>query len=386
MRKETKVGIITKYSPPLKTVHDIVANLKQTFPVLLVEIRAEELRTKKSVGLSKVDLPSGIPTYHMWDGSSVDRLLANVPAFKHKNFEQAILKHNISVLHAQFAALGYDALNLKKKFNLPLIVHCRGEDVFRDVPKDRGKTQRLRSLFRNSDLLLTVSEHMRQHLINLGCPEEKVLTHYQGIDLSLFKPNGDKNIDKDDEIRVVMCGRFTEKKGFEDGIKAFALCARKRKNVKLQIIGDGPLKKRIGQEISSLRINEKVELLGQQSPQQVAQILSEGHIFMMAYITPKDKDTEGVPNVLKEASSSGLPVISTYHGGIPEVVISGETGFLLKETDINGISERLKHLIENPEMRKRFGENGRRLIEVKFDLSKQIEKLEEIYLSLRNGQ
>ena len=100
---------------------------------------------------------------------------------------------------------------------------------------------------------------------------------------------------------------------------------------------------------------------------------------MMPYVTAKSGDSEGLPNVLKEAMATGLPIISTKHTGVPEIVKDGQTGFLVNEKDVAAISSKLNYLIENPDLWAPFGINGRKIIEDKFEIVKQTQKLEEIY-------
>ena len=107
--------------------------------------------------------------------------------------------------------------------------------------------------------------------------------------------------------------------------------------------------------------------------------MKNSHIFILPSITSANGDKEGIPNVLKEAQATGMPVISTYHAGIPELVLNGRSGYLVKERDTNGLSERLIHLIENPDLWFEFGKIGRKHVEEQFNLHKQIMKLEKIY-------
>ena len=110
--------------------------------------------------------------------------------------------------------------------------------------------------------------------------------------------------------------------------------------------------------------------------------MEESHIFLLPSVTAINGDKEGIPNVLQEAQSMGMPVISTHHAGIPELILDGKSGFLVKERDVYSLSQRLTQLIENPTLWSAFGKTGRKYIEKKFNLQKQVELLEKIYKEL----
>ena len=179
-----------------------------------------------------------------------------------------------------------------------------------------------------------------------------------------------------------MCGRLVEKKGFSYGIEAFAKCFKKHRNIRLQIIGDGPLKYTLKELIKNLELEDVILLLGNKSHDEVAEVLKKAEILMMPYATPKNGDSEGIPYIIKEAIATGLPVISTKHAGVPEAIEDGKTGFLVDEKDIDALTNKLNYLIENPDLWAKFGIRGRKVVENKFDITKLIQNLEEIYRSL----
>jgi glycosyltransferase involved in cell wall biosynthesis len=110
--------------------------------------------------------------------------------------------------------------------------------------------------------------------------------------------------------------------------------------------------------------------------------MQDADIFMMSYATAKNGDSEAAPLVLKEAQATGLPTISTRHAGVPEIVLDGQTGFLVEEKNVNGLAQKLNTLIENPQLRAKFGERGRKLIEERFNIKDQTRELEDIYKEL----
>lgn len=179
-----------------------------------------------------------------------------------------------------------------------------------------------------------------------------------------------------------MVGRLVEKKGFSYGIKVFAQCFNRHKNIRLRIIGSGPLKNELTKLIKKLGLELVISLEEGKSHSEVAKAMQEAHIFMMTYLTAKSGNSEGTPSVIKEAQAVGLPIISTLHAGVPEGVLEGETGFLSEEKDIEGLSQKLNKLIEDPQLRVKFGKRGRKWVEEKFDILHQARELENIYQQL----
>jgi colanic acid/amylovoran biosynthesis glycosyltransferase len=151
------------------------------------------------------------------------------------------------------------------------------------------------------------------------------------------------------------------------------------KNIEMTIIGEGPLKNRITRLINVLGLSKEISLPGFIPHKEVYNQMKKSHIFILPSITSSSGAKEGIPNVLMEAQATGLPVISTYHAGIPELVLDGESGYLVKEGDIPNLANNLINLIENPDLRMEFGKKGRKHVEKQFNLDKQVKKLEEIY-------
>jgi colanic acid/amylovoran biosynthesis glycosyltransferase len=187
---------------------------------------------------------------------------------------------------------------------------------------------------------------------------------------------------KNDKIKLLLVGRFVEKKGIKYAIDAFALTKKHHPNISFTIIGDGPLRYQIEQQIQSLGLTKDITLSGTQTHDEVLLQMKESHIFILPSVTAANGDKEGIPNVLKEALASGMSVLSTYHAGMPELVFDEQSGFLVKERDAYSLSSRLTQLIDNPELWSAFGKIGRKRVEEAFNLQIQIQKLEKMYKEL----
>ncbi|MEY8732736.1 glycosyltransferase [Peribacillus frigoritolerans] len=153
---------------------------------------------------------------------------------------------------------------------------------------------------------------------------------YGGIELDLF-PYSNRTLPTVGEIRVLSVGRLVDKKGFVTLIKAFKRIYTKYPNARLHIIGAGEDEKKIKFTIAEYNLKDVVILRGAMDSKRVSDELKEAHIFCLASQTAKNGDIEGIPNALKEAMASGLPVVSTRHAGIPELIEHQRTGYLAPE-------------------------------------------------------
>ena len=149
-----------------------------------------------------------------------------------------------------------------------------------------------------------------------------------------------------------------EKKGIEYSIRAFAQVAAKHPQARYDIVGDGPLHHDLAKLIAELGLADRIKLHGALAGESVRQLLSEADIFVLASVTAANGDCEGTPVSLLEAQACGVPVISTKHTGIPEIVLDGKTGFLVSERDVQGLAEKLELLISDPALRARIGRAG----------------------------
>ena len=295
---------------------------------------------------------------------------------------QAIEKYRVSLIHAHFGTRGYYGLPLARKSRLPYLVTFYGYDVSA-VPGKRGWRERYRILFDEATLFLTEGPHLKNCLIELGCPEEKVVVHHLGVDPEKI-PFKERKPEK--TIRILMAGGFVEKKGIHLGIRAFDKL--KERDTELWVVGwyrkDEPRHARgaslIFSAFKEAKKKDKIKFLGYLSYQEYMRVLEKCHILLAPSLTASDGDTEGgAPVVLLDAMASGMPVVSTLHADIPEVVVDGETGFLVPEKDVDALVEALERMVNNPSLWKKMGRKGRQRIEKEFNVNIQAERLERIY-------
>ncbi|MDR4506260.1 MAG: glycosyltransferase [Candidatus Scalindua sp.] len=239
-------------------------------------------------------------------------------------------------------------------------------------------------LFKQGDLFLPISERWKKELIRLGCNERKIIVHRMGIDTSKFEYL-DRKLNDDGKIQLLTIARLVEKKGVQYGIQAVAKVLKEYQNIEYTIVGDGHLKNDLENLIDELNINNKIKLVGRKRQEEIIELMKQTDIFLAPSVTAEDGDQEGIPVVLMEALSQGIPVISTRHSGIPELVEDGKSGFLVPERDVEGLSEKLEYLIKHQETWPQMGREGSACVEKYFDINKLNNQLVELYQQLLSG-
>ena len=288
-----------------------------------------------------------------------------------KNVRQLVSCLDADIVHVHFAARPADvALDILRKIGIPYIVTAHAYDIF--IHPD---VEGLRTKFRAAEKVITVSEYNKKYLLDLLGREfsEKIEVQYLGIDLEKFKYMERK---PKDSLTLLFIGRLTEKKGVLDAIEAFHLVVQKHPAVELRIIGEGPQREAALRRVEALKISDHVTFLGGLTQERVLEEMKQADLFFLPSATAPDGDREGLPVVILEAQAVGLPVVSTRHTGIPEAVIDGETGFLLEEHDTEGMARRIGKLIENSALRIQMGLSGRKVVETRHDLGREIDRLE----------
>ncbi|MDH6060974.1 glycosyltransferase [Chrysosporum bergii ANA360D] len=282
------------------------------------------------------------------------------------------------IIHCQFGILGLEGMILREigAIKGKLITTFRGYDISWFV--EQNGEHIYDSLFAKGDFFLANCEYFQKKAIKLGCDPQKLVVHGSGIDSSLF-PFKIRQAYADGKIRIATTGRLIEKKGIEYAILAVAKVANYYPNIEYNIIGDGLLKPKLQKLIDSLNITDKVRLLGWKTQPEIVEILEQSHIFIAPSVTGKDGNQDAPVNTLKEAMVMGLPVIATDHGGIPELVENGVSGFLVPERDYNAIASKLNYLIAHPEIWSTMGKAGCTYVESHYDLNRLNDRLVEIY-------
>lgn len=298
--------------------------------------------------------------------ASLDRLFSIEP----------LLIEKIDVIHCQYGTLGKIWAYVKDVIDVELVTSFRGYDLTKFVKENPPGI--LSELLHKGDVFLPVCRYFAEILQELGCPKERIRVHYSGIDVEKFSFQ-DRRMDGD-AIRIFTVARLVEKKGLEYSIRAVAQLSKRYPAVQYTIVGDGPLRPQLESLIHELRCEKHVYLVGPLPIEMVQELMQNTHIFILASVTSKSGDQEGMPVSIKEAMAMGVPVISTFHSGIPELVEDGVSGLLVPERDVEGLISKCEYFINHPERCAEMARAGRSFVEKNFKIVELNRKLEKTYL------
>jgi glycosyltransferase involved in cell wall biosynthesis len=224
-----------------------------------------------------------------------------------------------------------------------------------------------------ASFVATCTAYNQAHLHSLlsNGSREKIKCIYHGLDTRPYQPSTNGSQTKDVPV-ILAVGQLKEKKGFTYLLQACQSLKEKGYQFTCQIVGDGPLRDDLESQVRNLAIEDVAELCGALPHEKVINRYSQAAIFVLPAVTSSDGDRDGIPNVILEALAMQLPVVSTDHSGIPEVIVDGENGLLVKSKDVTALTTALTRLIEQPELRQYLGKNGRQTVLEKFDLPANI--------------
>jgi glycosyltransferase involved in cell wall biosynthesis len=275
-------------------------------------------------------------------------------------------RHGVSVVLAEFGPTAHRLLAACRAAHVPLVAHFHGYDasVTRLVDGHRGYAE----LLAGAAAVVAVSRDMEARLLSLGAPRERLHYNTYGVDTGLFaggEPGAAPPL-------FVAVGRFVEKKAPELTLLAFHALLRDVPQARLTMLGDGPLLGPCQRMAVALGLQDAVRFPGAQPPETVAASLRQARAFVQHSVTARDGDAEGTPVAVIEASSTGLPVVSTRHGGIPDVVTDGESGYLVDPGDAPAMAERMLRLAREPALASRLGASGRRRVQAGFTMERSL--------------
>jgi colanic acid/amylovoran biosynthesis glycosyltransferase len=224
--------------------------------------------------------------------------------------------------------------------------------------------------------MLPISEHWRRRLLELGCPPEKVRVFRMGVALDTFefRPRRAEGA----PVSLLSVGRLVEKKGFEFGLRAFAGALHAHPGLRYDIAGDGPLREPLERLARELGLAERVRFHGRLLRSEVEQLRRRANILLAPSVTDGEGDQEGIPVVIMEAMASGIPVISTRHSGIPELVVDGETGLLAPERDAPALVAALDRLLAESELSERLARAARERVAALHDQARLNDELAQL--------
>ena len=290
----------------------------------------------------------------------------------------------VQLIHIHFLWNAVWLFRLQTRLKVPVVVTAHGSDVNHAFSDPEYKEQ-IQAVFHKVDLIICVSEFIKQKLMDLGCEEKKLEVNYLGISEGRIAPNKEKDAE---QIKLICVAALREEKGHLYLLEAVKQAKNRFQDIRLYLVGDGEIKPELVQTAEELGLADHVKFLGWKSEHEVFELLAGADIYVQHSIRFKSDrhwKEEALSISLVEAASMGLPLVATNIGGIPEVCIHGYNGLLSEERDVRSMAENIIYFIENPDARWHYGQMGRKLVSEKFDESQVLQQLESIYQTLIDG-
>lgn len=305
----------------------------------------------------------------------------------YKKGVQIVTANEVDVLNVgEPIGAGIAAIGIKRKTKKPLVAQLQGQ--FFNLPKSYSLIRRVlvkniaRFVTKRADRIRVVSEEIRKTVVEHGIDETKVFVSPSRCDTEIFDVTKySKEIEvlkqklgyTSDNVILVFVGRLIQAKDVESILKALEIVSKEHKELRLLIVGDGPLKIELESQVNELDINRFVHFYGAVNYNEVPRMLAVGDIFVSPSLD------EGMPRSVLEAMSMGLASVVTPVGGNPEIIDDGLNGFFVEVKSPEQIAEKISYLLENPQTLKKIRMNARTKIVEKYEFKKCIESFARIH-------
>jgi len=301
---------------------------------------------------------------------------------KGKDFQKHIYKKfkintindcNADIVHFGFSGIAVTFLPGMEDIKAKKGVSCRGSAEYIKLLAYDERKRLVKILFDQVDAIHCVSGNMRQTILPYCSKPEKIFINFPSVDINKFGRSSQHNTHN--PFIILSVGRFVFQKGYLTGLLAIKKLKELNKNFHWHIVAGGPQEEMIF-HINELGLNEHIVLLGAKLNDEVLELYNEADIFFLPSIS------EGIANVVLEAMSMQLPVVSTRCGGMAEVITHGKDGLLADVYDSNKLAENLLQLMDNEQLRKKLGAEARKRVTEQFNIDMQASKFEEVYKAL----
>ena len=284
---------------------------------------------------------------------------------------------DIDLLHAHFAWLPAAAAWVSARLlGKPFTVTVHAYDLYSQ------KNDLTPLIAREAAHLVAISEFNRSHLATLAAEVAPITLIHCGVDLSgpATEP-GDRSQVAGSPLRILSVGSLVDKKGHRFLISACKILREQGVDFTCTIIGAGPQEEALRRQIDAAQLQQLVELLGARTHPEVLASYPDFDVFVLPSVITADGDRDGIPVVLIEAGSAGLPLVSSPISGIPEVVLHEQTGLLVPPGDPVSLAEAIRVLAQDPGLRARLGQNARERIRDRFDIQGTSAQLRAVFQS-----
>jgi glycosyltransferase involved in cell wall biosynthesis len=284
-----------------------------------------------------------------------------------RRLDEFVRQQQPSVILCYFGDIAMRLLPVTRRYRIPLIAYFHGDFQFLD---NRWYRWSLKRCLPHFAAIPVVTEDERRWMLQQGVPESKVSIIPCGVPTDQFHPVSQR---PSGPVRFVMVSRLSPEKGCKFSIEAFAKMAPRVPDAELHIYGDGPERESLKRLSESLGLATRILFHGYVGEQMLAEVFPSYDVFIQHSI-----QKEGSPVSIAEAMACGLSVVATPVGGIVAQVLDGKTGRLVAERDVSGMAEAMLTLAQNPELRQRLGQEGRKRALNLYDCVQMTRRLEAV--------
>lgn len=292
-------------------------------------------------------------------------------SFQETQLRKVLKTEKVDVVFAEYLHVGAEVVEVCQDLKIPLTAIGLGYEISTYAMLSKYE-EKYKKLFAYAKTIFVVSEHMKQNIRKIGCDNAKIIYTPAGPSTDFFNitPTFQTN-------QLVAVGRFVEKKAPHLTLLAFKEVLVKIPDAVLVMAGDGALLPICKDIANTLGITNAVQFVGKITPKEHQDLLKNSIAFIQHSKIATSGDSEGTPVAILEASAAGLPIVSTLHAGIPNVVLNNTTGFLVTENDVQAMAEKMITLLTDKALAKKMGAAGKAYVSVNFTLEKHIQKLTE---------
>jgi len=326
----------------------------------------------------------GLVLKHTW--RSANKLIGSLAIFpKTVYFARQMDVAGITHIHAHFANHpATAALLIHRLAGIPFSFTAHGSDLHRNRCLLREKAAA-------AQFVVTISQYNRQVILaHCGAAvQRKLAVIHCGVDTQVFRPAAGASSDPAGQpsraLRILSIGTLHEVKGHRYLIEACAQLRQRGVNFVCHIIGDGPDRQPLQDQILRGGLADHVHLLGPRTRAEIVSRVQQADVLAAPSVFSQSGRREGIPVVLMEAMACGLPVVASAISGIPELVGDGQTGTLVPPGDAHALADALQNLAQDAALRRRLGTAGRRRVEADFNLHRNARQLVRAFGSPRAG-
>lgn len=316
---------------------------------------------------------------HLMSVYALLKLLVSLPKGLYLGYW--VKKHGFQHIHAHFlSSPATVALIASRISGVPYTVTIHAFDIFATTPYERNASIPLKCEKAAACIVISKFnlDYMRKTWPGMGGRFEVI---YNGIDVDLFA-NKAGHVTDPNEVHILSNGRLVYTKGHTFLLEALAKLRKQKRNVKLQIIGGGPLENELHQLASRLEIREHVTFTGKMFQEQIIQQYRASDMFVLACAISPDGDMDGLPVVLVEALAMKIPTVSTRVSGVPEIVQDRVTGLCVPPHDSDALAAAMAYMIDHPDEASNMATTGRQVVEDQFDRHESARKLLQLWRTL----